>query len=308
VANAPHIIDTLISERAPRLFRPGPTGGLARRLLYPFLGYGQAVALADAMGGRSGLAALEVVSDALRLRLTCSGLEHLPRSGPALLVANHPTGIADGVAVFDLLRHQRPDFMIFANRDAVRIAPALEEVIIPVEWRREARSRARMRETLAGTQRAFREGRLVVVFPSGRLAYRDRGVLKERPWQSTALSLARRYRVPIIPLHIGARNSPVFYAAAKLSDQLRDITLFYEVMNKQGTTYQMTLAPPLEPWPWLEASAALGPATEALAAYVGSGFKAPRPGLLPRPQDDQAGADNQRCAQGQRAGGHLVEK
>jgi hypothetical protein len=45
----------------------------------------------------------------------------------------------------------------------------------------------------------------------------------------------------------------------------------------------MTLAPPLAPAPWLGESAELGAATEALAAYVGSAFRAPRPGLLSGP-------------------------
>ena len=283
-------------------------GRLARRLLYPFLGYRQAVALADAMQGRSGFEALEVVSETLHLALEVTGAEYLPRTGPALLVANHPTGIADGIAVFDLLKAVRPDFMIFANRDAVRIAPALEDVIIPVEWRASERSRARMRETLSGTRRAFAEGRLLVVFPSGRLAYRDRGQLRERPWQSTALSLARRHQVPIIPMHLGAQNSPVFYGAARLSDQLRDITLFYEVMNKKGAAYRMTLAPPLAPEPWLAESADLGAATEALAAYVGSAFRAPRPGLLPGPEHDQPRRNDESGAGDHGAVGHLAEK
>ena len=74
-------------------------------------------------------------------------------------------------------------------------------------------------------------------------------------------------------MHLGAQNSPVFYGAARLSDQLRDITLFYEVMNKKGAAYRMTLAPPLAPEPWLAESADLGAATEALAAYVGSAFE-----------------------------------
>ena len=260
------------------------------------------------MQGRSGFEALEVVSETLHLALEVTGAEYLPRTGPALLVANHPTGIADGIAVFDLLKAVRPDFMIFANRDAVRIAPALEDVIIPVEWRASERSRARMRETLSGTRRAFAEGRLVVVFPSGRLAYRDRGQLRERPWQSTALSLARRHQVPIIPMHLGAQNSPVFYGAARLSDQLRDITLFYEVMNKKGAAYRMTLAPPLAPEPWLAESADLGAATEALAAYVGSAFRAPRPGLLPGPEHDQPRRNDESGAGDHGAVGHLAEK
>ena len=162
-----HMIDTLIAERAPRLFGPSLGGRLARRLLYPFLGYRQAVALADAMQGRSGFEALGVVSETLRLALEVTGAEHIPRSGPALLVANHPTGIADGIAVFDLLKAIRPDFMIFANRDAVRIAPALEDVIIPVEWRVAERSRARMRKRFGARSGPFPKGASWWSFPPG---------------------------------------------------------------------------------------------------------------------------------------------
>ena len=109
-------------------------------------------------------------------------------------------------------------------------------------------------------------------------------------------------------MHIGAQNSPVFYGAARLSDQLRDITLFYEVMNKRGRTYRMTLAPPLAPAPWLAESAELGPATEALAAYVGSAFRTRRPGLLPGPQHDQPRGNDEPGPRDHGTVGHLAEK
>ena len=54
--------------------------------------------------------------------LTVEGLEHIPATGPALIVSNHPTGIADGVAVHDAVRTRRQDAIFFANADALRVS------------------------------------------------------------------------------------------------------------------------------------------------------------------------------------------
>ena len=62
-----------------------------------------------------------------------------------MIVCNHPTGIADGVAVWDALKAIRPDLMFYANADAHRVSPKLDEVLIPVEWVEEKRTRERTR-------------------------------------------------------------------------------------------------------------------------------------------------------------------
>jgi putative hemolysin len=68
--------------------------------------------MADEIAPLSGLAAMEYVSRLLALDLDVTGLENIPRSGAFIIVANHPTGIADGVAVYDALRQVRPDIAI----------------------------------------------------------------------------------------------------------------------------------------------------------------------------------------------------
>ena len=267
-----HIIDQMIHERAETLFAAPVLGALARAVLYPLLGYRDAVRVADAMSALRGFDAMAFLSRELSLDVQVSGVDQVPANGAALIVANHPTGIADGVVVFDALAERRPDFTMFANRDAVRVANSLADLVIPVEWRPELRSRARMRETLRETQLAFRDERLVVLFPSGRLAWMDDGVLRERPWMPTAISLARRQGVPIIPMHIEGRNSGLFYLFSRLSTQLRDITLFHEVLNKQGGSYRVRFGAPILP-------DALGDdsddATARLQAHVESGFEVP---------------------------------
>jgi putative hemolysin len=237
-APTPHIADILIAERGERIVN-SRWWPLLRPLLYKILGYDAAVRMADELAPLPAEQAMAYVSRLLSIDPDVSGLENIPTTGSFILAANHPTGIADGVAVYDALRKVRSDIAIFTNRDAIRVNPRLSEFLIPVEWREAFRDRTKMRETLRLSSRAFREGRAVVIFPSGRIAYWKDGRLNERPWQSTAITLARKQDVPIIPVNVQSRNSGLFYWFANWNTELRDMTVFHELLNKRGKTFRL---------------------------------------------------------------------
>ena len=69
-------------------------------------------------------------------------------------------------------------------------------------------------------------------FRPGRLAKRRWWSLHERPWMASGAMMARRFNLPVVPLHITARNSALFYLFDRIHPTLRDITLFHEVLNK----------------------------------------------------------------------------
>ena len=199
---AMHIVDELIYERAPQLVTSS-VWPLARPLLYGILGYRKAVAMADGIRDLSGAEALDYVSRLLRLKVGVKGLEHLPASGRCVVVCNHPTGIADGIAVADAIRRVRSDAIFFANADALRVNPRFDEALIPVEWVAAKRTHKKTRDTLLAAQAAFEAERCVVIFPAGRLARRDSdGRLTDPAWAPTAVSLAQKYRAPIVPIHL----------------------------------------------------------------------------------------------------------
>ena len=241
-SRTPHIADILIAERAPNIVtsRWWP---LVRPLLHRVLHYHEAVRMADEVAPLPAQAAMDYVSRLLSLDLDVAGLDNIPKTGPCIVAANHPTGIADGVALFDAITRVRSDIAIFANRDAMRINPRFSEFLIPVEWRGAFRDRAKMRETLKICSRAFDEQRAVVMFPSGRIAYWNEGRLTERPWQSSAITLARRQEVPIIPVNVRSRNSGLFYWFASWNLELRDMTVFHELLNKRGKTFRIRFGP-----------------------------------------------------------------
>lgn len=241
-----HIVDQLIAERTTHISRH-PLWPLIRPALVRFLHYRQAVAMADGISRLDAWDAFEAISELLSLNVSVEGEHHLPQEGGFILTLNHPTGIADGIAVFDMLKTRRPDMMFFANRDALRVAPGFREMVIPVEWRAGQKTHGKSRDTLESMSRAFSQDRVIVLFPSGRLAFWHEGKLTERPWQSSIVSLARRFNYPIVPAHIDARNSGFFYLMSRFSSEIRDMTLFHELLNKKGKQFTISMGPAIEP-------------------------------------------------------------
>jgi len=242
-----HIIDVLIAERAPNLAR-SPFWPLVKPALYAALGYRKAREMADVIARLPGAEALNYVSRLLALKVEVSGLDRIPATGRLVIVCNHPTGIADGVAMYDAIRPRRPDAIFFANADALRVSPRLGEVLVPVEWVVAKRTREKTRDTLIRARAALEQDRCLVVFPAGRLATRDRhGVLNDPLWQPSAVSLARKYAAPIVPIHMIGPWSTLFHTFNRVSQELRDITLFHEMLNKHGKTFRLIVGLPIAP-------------------------------------------------------------
>lgn len=267
----PHIVDQLIEERAVRL-RAGPAWPLVRRVVYPLLGYRRAVEVADSLAGLSGRAAMDWSEDFLAMSVAAHGLDHVPATGACVITANHPGGIADGIALWSALKARRPDMVFFANRDAIRVCEGLSDIVIPVEWRDGSRSRDKTRETLRQAVAAFRAERCVVIFPAGRMSAWDWRKLRlaEQDWAPTAVSLARKFDAPILPLGLKQRMSVMFYALGQIHEELKHMTVFHELLAKRGARYRMAFAAPVRaadlPADDAAASMALRAMSESLAA------------------------------------------
>ena len=246
-SEGPHICDVLIAERAPRLTR-SLIWPVVRPFLYKLLNYRHAVRMADAVRPLSGAGALDYMSDLLGLKVTVMNPDRIPATGRCIVVANHPTGIADGIAVFDAIRARRQDAVFFANADALRVSPRLGEAVIPVEWVVEKRTREKTRATLQAAKAAFEAERCLVMFPAGRLARVAKdGSVTDPEWAPTAASLARKYGAPIVPMHVAGPHSRLFHWFDRISPELRDITLFHELLNKRRKRFFLKVGKPIPP-------------------------------------------------------------
>ncbi len=272
-------IDPLIEERAPWLFSDRLGVRPARAILNRMLGYERTLQIAEAVEHMPSAELMSTMGEMLAKDVEVTGLDRLPRHGAGLIVANHPTGIADGIILHHFVSRVRPDAYYFANHDILRVVPQLEDMIAPVEWRHEKRSHGKTRETMAYTRRAVEEGRMGVIFPSGRLAKRRGLSLHERPWMASAAMIARKFDLPVIPVNIRARNSAIFYLFDLIHPTLRDITLFHEALNKHRQPFRLTFGEVISPSA-LPAKSEEGIAMLRKATLALGGAHAPRVSLL----------------------------
>ncbi len=260
-----HIVDILIEERCPSFVQHWSWPAV-RPVLLQLLNYRKAVRWADHIKSLStGRACFDFLEDALAIDRRVNHLDRVPSAGRSVVISNHPTGLADGTAVLGAVHKVRPDVEVLANADACRINRRFAEVVIPVEWVADKRTPAKTRETLRRTSAAFAAERMVIIFPSGRLAHYVEGELRDKDWFPTAVSLARKNKAPVTPLHIRAKNSWLYYRLVDFNKELRDITLFHELLNKQGDVFELTFGKPI---PWQHLAGEPQAVTDHLRHYV----------------------------------------
>ncbi len=255
------VIDELIAERAPWYHKNGVPELVLRACLNGLLGYRHTVELANSLVNLSAERIFTDVGQQLAKNVRVSGIQNIPSDGPVLIVCNHPTGIADGLILHNALLARRDDIYFFANRDITRVFPQMESMIAPVEWRPEKRRHTDMRHLMHYVRDATANGRIGIIFPSGRLAKRVGLNLVERPWMASAAMIARKFELPVVPVHISARNSLLFYLFDLIHPTLRDITLFHETLNKGGFPFDVRIG---EAVGWAELNSNSGVAIKQL--------------------------------------------
>lgn len=241
-----HIVDTLIAERSGRFGSHPALWAATKVVLYPLLKYRQAVGLTDQIRAMDAQDIFEFTRDLLKLNVDISGSENIPKKGRFILATNHPT-LADMFPIYDALRSVRPDFTLIATKDAVRVAQNLLDLLIPVDVDAAAQDRHTSRQVLRRVMKTFKDERALIIFPSGGLARLRNGQLREQQWHPTPINLARKFDAPILPLHISGKNSWLYYFFGKISRELRDMTVFYEILNKERATYRLTFGPLINP-------------------------------------------------------------
>ncbi len=239
-------VDAVLAARLGP-FTAHPAWPFLRPILHAVIDRRGAAALTDDIHALSADAIFAHMSRRLSLSIEVEGLEHAPRRGGAIAVTNHPTGAADGVILHEALKPVRSDLTFFSSTEALTIAPGLSSCIIPVELDAGARSLAARKRMAAAMRGAIRDERLLVLLPAGALSELRRGRLEETTWSETPAHLARRFALPLVPIRIEARNSRLYYLLHRVSPNLRDLTVFRELMNKTGAAVKVRIGAPVHP-------------------------------------------------------------
>jgi putative hemolysin len=195
----------------------------------------------------SGPALFARFLEELRVGWDCppAALARIPRSGPVVVVANHPFGLVEGPTLGDLLLGVRPDVKFLANSMLASL-PGIEPYLIPVDPFGDAAA-----SNWRGVRRSIewlRRGGLLVTFPSGEVAALKLPALEiaEPEWNEGIARLIRLTGASAVPVFFHGVNSPGFHLAGLIDPRFRTALLPQELLNKRGRTIRVAIGGPIK--------------------------------------------------------------
>ncbi len=272
-------LERQVADRYPGWFT-GARARISRPLLRAF---GRFSRLHEASGFLAkhshlrGLAFVETALEHLEVRYSIDQIERerLPQTGRVLIVANHPCGALDALALLHWAGSIRRDVKIVAN-DLLCAIDGLRDLLLPLRILGGRPSA----ESLQAIENALAAEQCVIVFPAGEVSRLGwRGIADTR-WRRGILRFARNAGAPVLPVKIRARNSGFFYGASALCKPLGTVLLPREVFTRKGARIELRIGRPLAVSPIDPPDSALASIRQALYA-IGTRKETAPPGPEP---------------------------
>lgn len=161
-------------------------------------------------------------------------LDQMPKKGPLVIVANHPYGVLDGLAIGYIASQIRDDYRVLTNSVLCK-AEEIQNHVLPVDfsptkeaWEMNLESRQKARALL-------KLGGCLVIFPAGGVSYKHRmkdAQAWDNAWQPFTAALIQGNKADVLPLYFEGQNSNLFQRAS-LSSQLLRTSLFFREVAKR---------------------------------------------------------------------------
>ena len=166
---------------------------------------------------------------------------NIPAEGRLLIVANHPIGTLDGLALVKLIRSVRPDVRIVANRVLSHMEP-LQSIFLSVDILSDKKS---LKDSYKAMLEALNNEEAVIIFPAGEVSRITPKGIRDGKWQNGFIKLAKKAHCPILPIHIKAKNSALFYGMSTLYKPLGTMLLVKEMFNKNDQEIRFKIGAPI---------------------------------------------------------------
>jgi putative hemolysin len=146
----------------------------------------------------------------------------VPSGAPLVMVANHPFGIGDGIAILALAEQLGRPYRILMNSDFLKV-PEIRHLALPIDFSDTRDAIKTNVESRNAARRLLREGVTIVVFPAGGVATADRlaGKAEELPWKTFTARLIQQAEAAVLPVYFEGQNGPLFHLASRYSLTVR---------------------------------------------------------------------------------------
>ena len=223
-----------------------------------------------------GFAFLDKLLHHFKFNYQVSGdsINHIPSEGRLLIVANHPLGTLDGLALLKLVRSVRPDVRIVANRVLLHMEH-LQSVFLPIDVLTDKQS---LKQSYKAMLQALENDEAIIIFPAGEVARITPKGIVDGPWQNGFIKLAKTSYSPVLPIYIKAKNSALFYSLSMLYKPLGTFMLVSEMFNKKHQDIKFKIGAPVPAHAFFDAKESNKILSRRFRKHViNLGKKAPKP-------------------------------
>lgn len=165
------------------------------------------------------------------------------RQGPLLIIANHPFGVADGLAIGDIATKLRSDVKIMTHSLLCQ-PPEAAQYLLPIDFGPTRGAKQRSAATRKAAVKWLEDGHCLVIFPAGGVATRPRPLKSKAldlPWHPFTARLAAVAGARVLPLYFHGENSTLFHLASHSWYPLRAALFFRETLRQAGSTLRVSL-------------------------------------------------------------------
>ena len=157
-------------------------------------------------------------------------IARIPKTGPVVVVSNHPSGLVDGMVLAEMVNRVRSDFRIL-TRSLLTGIPEVEEFMIPVPFPHEDNARELGLQMRDDTMKHLKAGGVIILFPAGKVAMSEGwwGPAVEGEWNVFTHKIVRSSGATIVPIYFPGQNSRMFQIANQISDTMRQGLLLHEI-------------------------------------------------------------------------------
>ncbi len=166
--------------------------------------------------------------------------ERIPARGRVVIIANHPIGTLDALALLKLVGEVRGDVKVLSNDLLHDIEP-----LAPV--RLAFSGKKGLQEELDAIQAHLESEGALIVFPAGAVSRIGATGIRDDRWRSAFIRIAEAAHAPILPVHIDARNSLFFYSLSLVSKPLSTLWLVHETFRHAENSVVVRIGELIDP-------------------------------------------------------------
>jgi len=156
-------------------------------------------------------------------------LGNIPSYGRLVIVANHPLGALDAIALLHCIKEVRKDIKIVAN-SFLSSLENMKELLIPIDNIHDKMDKT----TLNTIYQALAREEAIIIFPAGAVSRIQANGVKDSKWKNGFYKIASKMHAPILPIYIHAKNSKNFYLLSLINQSLATVTLPHEMFKFKG--------------------------------------------------------------------------